>query len=254
MRPEFSRSKGAIVISIIFLLVLLVACGTAAEPTQEPAAPGATEATPGDAAPAGTTPTDTATTAPTAVPQQSDAPADQPVSAKDKAVAVVATEPAHLNPVPTSDAHAGIIMDTINGYIGHLAWDTLEVSPTPMVQSWKRTAPDTWEYQLRPGVTFHDGEPWTAEGWKTYSEFAGVPEFNASAYNHTGPYTVEVVDELTARIKCETPCPLFERALNLARSISPKTLREQEFVDIREGMGTVLIEWRNGRLVRKSAL
>jgi ABC-type transport system substrate-binding protein len=184
MRPGFSKSKGAMVVSIIFLLVLLVACGTAAGPTQEPAAtgPAATE-------PTATGPADTSTAVPTAAPEATATPSEQPVSAKDKAVAVVATEPAHLNPVPTSDAHAGIIMDTINGYIGHLAWDTLAVSPTPMIQSWEGTAPDTWEFQLRPDVTFHDGEPWTAEGWKTYSEFAGVPEFNASAYNHTGPYT-----------------------------------------------------------------
>jgi ABC-type transport system substrate-binding protein len=251
MRLKLSKSQETVVIGIIFLLALLVACGTAAEPTQEPAAtrPAATE-------PAGTTPEETTEVAPTTVPQETSTPSEQPVSAKDKAIAVVATEPAHLNPVPTSDAHAGIIMDTINGYIGHLAWDTLAVSPTPMIQSWKRTAPDTWEYQLRPDVTFHDGEPWTAEGWKTYSEFAGVPEFNASAYNHTGPYTVEVVDELTARIKCETPCPLFERALNLARSISPKTLKEQEFTDIREGMGTgpyKVEEWIPGQKIRTVA-
>jgi ABC-type transport system substrate-binding protein len=150
MRLKLSKSQETVVIGIIFLLALLVACGTAAEPTREPAAtgPAATE-------PAGTTPAERTEVAPTAVPQETSTPSEQPVSAKDKAIAVVATEPAHLNPVPTSDAHAGIIMDTINGYIGHLAWDTLAVLPTPVIQSWKRTAPDTWEYQLRPDVTFH---------------------------------------------------------------------------------------------------
>jgi peptide/nickel transport system substrate-binding protein len=65
-----------------------------------------------------------------------------------------------------------------------------------------------------------------------------------------------VVDELTARIKCETPCPLFERALNLARSISSKTLKEQEFTDIREGMGTgpyKVEEWIPGQKIRTVA-
>jgi ABC-type transport system substrate-binding protein len=154
MRPGFSKAKGVMVACILLLLAVLVACGTAADPTQEPAAtePSATE-------PSETTPAQTTEAAPTAAPQETGTPSEQPVSAKDKAIAVVATEPAHLNPVPTSDAHAGIIMDTINAYIGHLVWDTLAVSPTPMIQSWKRTAPDTWECQLRPDVTFHDGEP-----------------------------------------------------------------------------------------------
>lgn len=157
MRPALSKGKGAMIIATILLLALLVACGTAADPTQEPAATGPAEATqePAGTEPAETTPAESTDVTPTATPQETGAPSEQPVSAKDKAVAVVATEPAHLNPVPTSDAHAGIIMDTINGYTGHLTWDTLEVSPTPMVQSWERTAPDTWEYQLRPDVTFH---------------------------------------------------------------------------------------------------
>ncbi|HZA25018.1 MAG TPA: hypothetical protein VFA32_20890, partial [Dehalococcoidia bacterium] len=69
------------VVSIIFLLVLLVACGTAAGPTQEPAAtgPAATE-------PTATGPADTSTAVPTAAPEATATPSEQPVSAKDKAV------------------------------------------------------------------------------------------------------------------------------------------------------------------------
>lgn len=244
MRPTVSKRKFAILGSITVLLLALIACGTAATPT-----PGTTATAP----PPGTT---AASPVPTAAARTTPTPSGRPTSAKNKAIAVVATEPAHLNGIPTSDAHAGIIMDTINAYVGHLDGETLEIQPTPMIQSWRRTAPDTWEYKLREGVTFHDGEPWTAEGWKTYAEFAGVPTYNASAYNHTGPYTVEVIDPLTARIKCASACPLFERALNLARTASPKVLKEQKFEDIRLGMGIgpyKVAEWIPGQRIRTVA-
>jgi peptide/nickel transport system substrate-binding protein len=183
-------------------------------------------------------------------------PSGEVISAKDKAVGVISTEPADMNAIPSVDAHTRIIMDTVYSYMGLLSRDTGAVVPTPMLESWTRTAPDTWEFKLRDGVTFQDGEPWNADAWKTYSEFAGVPEFNASSYNHTGPYTVEAVDPLTAKITCGTPCPLFAQALNLSTSFSPKTLREEDFHDIRLSAGTgpfKIEEWIPGQKIRTTA-
>jgi peptide/nickel transport system substrate-binding protein len=31
--------------------------------------------------------------------------------------------------------------------------------------TWEPLNPTTWQFQLRPGVTFHDGTPFTAETW-----------------------------------------------------------------------------------------
>ncbi|HLF04776.1 MAG TPA: ABC transporter substrate-binding protein [Dehalococcoidia bacterium] len=241
------RGKAAAVIPAALVLALLVACGTAATPTSTPVA---TKPAPTAAAPAAPS---SGSTTPTAMPKPTAAAPAKPVSAKSKAVAVVATEPAYLNAVPTADAHQGIILDTISGYLGHLDRDTLAVTPSPSIKSWKRTAPDTWEYQLRPGVFFHDGEPWNASAWKTYAEFNGVTKYRSSAYNHTGPYTVEEIDPLNVRIKCGAPCPLFERALNLSRTYSPKPLREQEFDNIRVGVGVgpyKVVEWVPGQKLR----
>ncbi len=231
-------------IPMVLVLAFLVACGAAATPTAGPqattAAPAATQA-PGAGAP-------------TAMPKATALAPAKPVSAKNKTVAVIATEPASLNPIPSADAHARILMDTINGYIGHIDRDTLAVTASPSIKSWKRTAPDAWEYELRPGVTFHDGEPWTAEGWKTYAEFNGVPKFAATAYNHTGAYTVEAAGPLTARIKCGVPCPLFERAMSLSPTASPKGLREAPTYEaFRGGVGVgpyKVLEWVPGQRLR----
>lgn len=237
MRLHQFKHHAAIFVPVVLSMMIMLACGTSDSPTQGPIDTGTT-------APSGA--------APTAIPVVTDPGDGHPISAKDKAVGVISSEPATLNALPPVDAHTRIIMDTISGYMGHLDRDTRAISPSTMLVSWERTAPDTWEFDLRPGVTFHDGEPWNAEAWKTLSEFTGVPEFNATAYNHTGPYTVEVVDDLTARVKCAAACPLFSRALNLSPSFSPKPLQEIEFQDIREGVGPgpfKMEEWSPGQKI-----
>jgi hypothetical protein len=133
--------KAVFYASLLTLLVLLVACGNAATPTPVP--PTATTAPAGTAAPEATTAMEaTATPMPTAAPQPTQAPADGIVSAKDKAVAVVGSEPEKLFWMATADAHTTIVTEQMTYYIGHLNKDTLQVSPSHMVVSWEQTAPD----------------------------------------------------------------------------------------------------------------
>ena len=122
------------------------------------------------------------------------------------------------------------------------------------MQSWKQTAANEWEYKLRTGVTFHDGEAWNSEAWETYAKITGVPEFGQGSFAHTGPYSVEPIDELTAKIKCGEPCPLFERGLNLSKTYSPRPLQDVESVDqlneITEGVGAgpfKVVTWNRGQ-------
>jgi ABC-type transport system substrate-binding protein len=213
---NWSKSKAILSSSVMVLVVLLVACGTAATPTPDPTATTAPEPTPTIAPQeTATTPPQSAAAAqqpaatpvPTTVPQQNPPPAEQPESAKDRATAVIGQEPGHLFIMQPTDAHTGQLLDTIYAYVGHLDKQTLDLAPTSQVVSWEQTAPDEWIFNLRPGVTYHNGDQWNAEAFQVYAEFAGDPASGVGAYAHTGPYTVEVVDELTARSSAERPAP-----------------------------------------------
>ena len=251
MTKGIPKTKAALFSSALLLLVFLFACGTAAEEPApaEPAAPAAPASAPADASvepAAGPTPV--------AKVEEAPAPAAEPAMGKDKAIAVIATEPEVLFYMITADAHTGQFTDTINAYIGHLDKDTLEVAATSLVESWMQTAVNEWEYKLRDGVTFHDGEEWNSEAWETYAKITGVPEFAQGSFAHTGPYQVEPIDRLTAKIKCGEPCPLFERGLNLSKTSSPGPLREVKGVDelnaITEGIGAgpfKVVEWNRGQ-------
>jgi peptide/nickel transport system substrate-binding protein len=86
-----------------------------------------------------------------------------------------------------------------------------------LAESWRSVDDSTWEFKLRPGVTFHDGKPFGAED--VAATFRRVP----SVPGNPNPYTVylagitgvEVVDPLTVRIRTNGPQPIVP--VNLAQ-------------------------------------
>jgi peptide/nickel transport system substrate-binding protein len=77
----------------------------------------------------------------------------------------------------------------------------LKLTPA-LATEWAKVGPATWEFKLRPGVTWHDGEPFTAEDVIfTFGRAGNVP-------NSPAPFTqflpqivsTEKIDDLTLRI------------------------------------------------------
>jgi peptide/nickel transport system substrate-binding protein len=78
--------------------------------------------------------------------------------------------------------------------------------PEPLLAtSWNQVDDVTWEFALREGVTFHDGQPLTAEDVKASVELAsGFSGESAYSINWL-PAQVEIVDAATVRISTESP-------------------------------------------------
>jgi peptide/nickel transport system substrate-binding protein len=76
--------------------------------------------------------------------------------------------------------------------------------PEPLLAtSWQQVDDLTWEFELRDGVRFHDGQELTGDDVKASVELASDPD---SAYSLGWlPAEVEVVDRLTVRIRTEQP-------------------------------------------------
>ncbi len=75
-----------------------------------------------------------------------------------------------------------------------------------LAESWEQIDDRTWEFKLRPDVTFHNGQPFTAEDVKASIEL--VSGTTGEELAHTSlwvPHEGIVVDDLTVRLRGKQP-------------------------------------------------
>jgi peptide/nickel transport system substrate-binding protein len=170
-----------------------------------------------------------------------------------------------LGAEPRSLLGVTIVDWTTNNMIEHiydrlLDRDAKTLKPKPMLATgWKVVNDTTWEFALRQGVKFHNGEPFTAHSVKATFDYALDPA-NKSHYN-TAAYwkpvkDVQVVNDYTVRLVTEKPFPsLIDHASGSGLLILPgkalKDLGPQKLAEKPIGTGPFkFVEWkRDERLV-----
>ena len=80
----------------------------------------------------------------------------------------------------------------------------------------------TWRFELREGITFHNGEPFNAEAVKFSLDRISGEEFGSLIANYFSAYaTATVVDEHTVDIMTAQPSPDFLAVLTSAQMVPP---------------------------------
>jgi peptide/nickel transport system substrate-binding protein len=134
----------------------------------------------------------------------------------------------------------------------------LEYEPS-LATSWKALNDTTWEFKLRKGVKFHNGEAMTAEDVKYSFDRVLDPTKKSPQYgNIRAVKEVRIVSPDTIHVITDKPFPLFlERMLFF--SIVPKKhlekVGDQAFGDS-AAVGTgpwKLVEWKKGQHIRLEA-
>ncbi len=123
-----------------------------------------------------------------------------------------------------------------------------------LAESWKPINDTTWEFNLRKGVTFHDGSPFTAEDVKfTIERIPNVPNSPSSfAGAVVAVKEVEIIDAHTIRIHTATPAPLTPRDFASFAIVSKKAAEGKATEDFNSGAAAVgtgpykLVEWARG--------
>jgi len=226
---------------IVFLLaVLIAACGSASQ---------SVDPQPADSQQSSSQATSIPQTAP-----------DKVESAQDSITIVMPAEPGSINPW---DANCNATLDTavcneiVNEPFTWITSDTFEVVTLSGIEKWEQLDASTWEFTLRQGVKFHNGEPWNAEAAKAAIDQNGDADNSSQSYSYHGAITGRVVDEFTVAVDCASECPVLPRSMIFSRMQAPAwyaSASEDEQSRNIYGIGPYkLIEWRPGIDIKMEA-
>ena len=225
-----------------------------AEPAPEVAQPQAlaipATPAPATAAPAQPAPQPTAAPAPTATP------APPAAEARDTLIFITSEEPTTVG--AASPNCGGNIQNTICDDLASdpLTWiddqNDYRVVGLTGVESWEQIDPDRWRFQLREGVTFHNGAPWNATQAAFWIDYFGDEEtsghYNSNDFSFHGVIGGEVVDEYTLDVVCGNPCPILPRTTIFTKFQDVGWFEQQSEDEIERwtvGLGPYkLVEWR----------
>lgn len=111
----------------------------------------------------------------------------------------------HFHQLSPNNAVVGMIFDRL------INTDGQSRMIPGLAESWTAVAPDVWEFKLRQGVRFHNGNEFTAEDVAfTFQRVPNVPNSPSSFAAFVRPIRqVDVVDSHTLRIATHGPYPLL---------------------------------------------
>ena len=187
------------------------------------------------------------------------APAGAQDRAKSKEIVIgLGAEPRTMLAVTIVDWTTNTQLEHI--YDRLLDRDARTFKPKPMLaESWRIVNDTTWEFKLRRGVKFHNGEPFTAQSVKATIDYALDPasksRFASAAYWGLVK-EVQVVDDYTVRFVTKQPWPNLVDSASLTNSLimpakAPRELGPQKLAQQPIGTGPFkFVEWkRDERLV-----
>jgi peptide/nickel transport system substrate-binding protein len=138
-------------------------------------------------------------------------------------------DPTTLDPMNQQEAPATVLAN--NMFDGLIERDP-ELNLVPMLaESYRNVAPTVWEFKLRRGVKFHNGEPFDAESVKYSLERLPDPKLKLRGAGGFARLShVEIVDQFTVRVHSKVPWPMLDSVLSAGQTsmLPPRYYREKE--------------------------
>lgn len=183
--------------------------------------------------------------------------APEPVT-RDTLTIAIGAEPESLDPVNMTSAPAATVGEHV---VQRLIYMEEDGSLSPMLAtSWSANEDSTvWDFEIRQGVTFHDGEPLNAAAVKANLDRFVDPDVGAAYAFLLGTVEeIEAVDEYTLRLSLSQPfAPILAHlSHSFIGIVSPAQLAPlgpDDTFDIPIGTGPYVMDrWSRGETIRLS--
>ena len=158
------------------------------------------------------------------------------------------SEPTTLDPQIREDGGERAVNDNI--------YDTVlsrtpegDLIPSLAVQMPKLVDADTWEVTLRPGITFHNGEPLNADAVVYSIKRVIDPEFNSEQISFFSTIKdARATGDLTLHVITDGPDPILPTRLYWLKVVPPKHSKGPKFAENPVGTGPYrFVTWQRGQ-------
>jgi peptide/nickel transport system substrate-binding protein len=169
-------------------------------------------------------------------------------------IIAIGGDPSSMDPQAVDDGHERTVNENIYETLIARDPNTMELVPS-LATSWQQLDDTTWEFKLREGVKFHNGEPFDAEAVAFSIERVIEPEYNSEqlAY-YTSITGAEAIDPMTVHIITEGPDPTVPARMYWMKMVPPEHASDPEFWANPVGTGPYkFVEWKRGEVIKLEA-
>jgi peptide/nickel transport system substrate-binding protein len=157
-----------------------------------------------------------------------------------------------LHPIMAQARVDFTVMDQVNCFLAQYD-ENLNIVPDA-AESWEFTDDTTVQFNLRPGIMFHNGEELTADDVKFSIEAHLDPEHGSNDLSQMEAVDyVEIVDDYTAVVHLKTPyAPLIDLLIDSNHAILPRSVYEEPGAAKGEPIGCgpfMFKEWRKNAYI-----